>query len=205
MDAETRRAREQMKKLPLKARLSNYWYYYRIHIFVGILCLFIFGTAIVQCATKIDYDMTVSMYSTKLISDESIAEITELLKAQCKDINEDEKVNIAIISSFGDITSDKMDEMSMAVLQKFQLELAANSSAGYIVDEPFKDLMVDGYDCPEDTVIEISKVPRIKEILKLGDGQKLYWISGFKNRDKEEISQFDNGELVEKYLRQEIE
>ncbi len=200
MDAEAKRIKDQIKNLPFKEKIANYWHYYKIHFFVIVLCIVVLGTAIVQCAMRVDPDMMVAMYSGRMYSDEGIAKLAELLETECVDIDGDGEIYVAINSSVADISNEKTDEMAMAVLQKFQVEVAANSSAAYILDEAYKNLMVDGYQYPKEDVIEISTIPEIRECLDIAEGQKLYWLPGFAEREKKEISQFTNGKKVEEYF-----
>ncbi len=204
MDAEAKRIKEQIKNLPFKEKMANYWNYYKVHFFVTIICIFIFGVSIVQCATRVKSDMTVSIYSSVYIPEESVVQLTELLNQKCKDINGDDIVNVEISTNVADITSEKMDEMTQGVFAKLQAELGANVAAGYIMDEAYKTMMVENYQYPEEDVIEISRVPEVAECMNLTEEQTLYWLPGFAEREKKEVSQFDNGKLTEDYFRNVI-
>ncbi len=200
MDAEAKRIKEQIKNLPFKERMSNYWNYYKVHFFVTIIGLVIFGTSVVQCATQIKYDMNVSMYSSTYIADERIAELTELLKEQCRDVTGDEAVNVSISTNVGDITSGKVDEMMQGIYMKLQAELAASTSAAFIMDENYKNFLVEAYEYPADDVVEISSIPQVRERLKIAEGEKLFWLPAFQHKDKDEPDQFDNAKLIKEYF-----
>ncbi len=200
MDAESKRIREQIKNLPFKERVSNYWNYYKVHFFVAVACIAIFGTSIVQCATQIKYDLTVSMYSSVYFSDERVAEMTELLKEQCDDVTGDEAVNVSISTNVADITSDRVDEMVQGIYMKLQAELAASTSAAFIMDENYKNFLVEAYEYPAEDVVEISSVPEVKDRLKLAEDEKLYWLPAFQHKESDKPDQFDNAKLIKIYF-----
>ena len=204
MDAEARRIKEEIKNLPFKEKMSNYWHYYKIHFFVAVACAIALGTSIVQCATRVDPDMAVAVYLGWTIGDDEITQFAELLKAECVDIDGDGEVYVKITPSVADIANESMDQMTMTIFERFQAELAANAYAGYVLDEEFKNLMVDAYKYPKENVIEISSISEIKECLKIADGEKLYWLSGFAEREKDEVSQFNNSKRTEEFLRAKL-
>ena len=200
MDAEAKRIKQQNKELPFKKRMSNWWNYYKAHFFVALACLIIFGTGIVQCTMQTKYDMHVSIYCAEYVSDERVAEITEILNEQCKDITGDEKVNVSVSSYVADVSDGNMDQMVYATLPKLTAEIASNSSAAFIVDEVFKTYLVESYEYPEEDFIEISGVLEVRERLKLATDEKLYWLPMPRSNEVEAPDQFDNAELVKKYL-----
>ncbi len=201
MDAEGRRAREQMKKLPFKKKLENFWFYYRIHIFAVIFCLIIFGSAMVQCATQIKYDMAVSFYCINPVDTKKQNEIVKILEEQSIDINDNDSVDIRLNTYVGDITLEVPEPQTQAVYVKLQAEIVSNACAGYIMDEVYKDFVLEGYVSETDKVIDLSTIPEVKERLKLAEDEKLYWLSAVQ---KTEHKQFINGDRIEKYLEENI-
>ena len=133
---------------------------------------------------------------------QSIPEITEILKEQCKDINDDDAINVLVNVYVADIEEEQMDQMSYAVLQKVMLDFSANTVAAFIVDETYKTFLVENYEYPIEDVVEISSIPEIRERLKLSESEKLYWLPMPNQKDSDdEPDQFDNAALVDKYFK----
>ena len=87
MDKQAREAREQMKALSKKDKWTNFWYYYRTHVIVGIFVIFLIGYTAVECAKRVNYDLNISYYSTTPISQEGTGKLTEELVKIVDDIN----------------------------------------------------------------------------------------------------------------------
>ena len=202
MDAEAKRIKEQNKNLPFKERMSNNWHYYKIHFFAILIIVALVAITVVQCTTQIKYDLSVSMYCAEPVPDEHTSEITEILKEQCKDINDDDAINVLVNVYVADIEEEQMNQMSYAVLQKVMLDFSANTVAAFIVDETYKTFLVENYEYPIEDVVEISSIPEIRERLKLSEGEKLYWLPMPNQKDSDdEPDQFDNAALVDKYFK----
>ncbi len=204
MDSEAKRIKEENKKLPLKKRMSNFWYYYRVHTIVAVICIILAGITVAEFINQPDYDMSVSIYMTISVEEDRLAEFSDFLQKQCVDIHGDDEINVQINPTFVDITKQMADEMTMSAYVKLQAGLTANEFAGYIVDESYKDYMVNSLDYPSEDVVEITDVPEVKSALCFIEGQKLYWMSGFDRGLKEgELTQFDNGKRIEDYFKKE--
>ena len=201
MDAEAKRIKEQNKNLPFKERMSNNWHYYKIHFFAILIIVALVAITVVQCTTQIKYDLSVSMYCAEPVLDEHTSEITEILKEQCKDINDDDAINVLVNVYEADIEEEQMNQMSYAVLQKVMLDFSANTVAAFIVDETYRTFLVENYEYPIEDVVEISSIPRIRERLELSESEKLYWLPMPNQKDSDdEPDQFDNAALVDKYF-----
>ncbi len=205
MDQETKRAKAQMKELSVKDRIKNYWYYYKVHFFVAVICFCFLAVTVVQCANRIDYDMTVSMYTTKKISDETLTELSQLLKSECVDINGDEAVNVDLKSNVADISKGVSNEMTFAMQQKLIAEFAASTAEAFVMDEVFKNYMVNGYEYPIEDVVEISCNPQIRQQLKLAEDEKLYWMPAFKRKDTDKPDPFVNVERLKQFFNSKRE
>ena len=202
MDAEAKRIKEQNKNLPFKERMSNNWHYYKIHFFAILIIVALVAITVVQCTTQIKYDLSVSMYCAEPGPDEHTSEITEILKEQCKDINDDDAINVLVNVYVADIEEEQMNQMSYAVLQKVMLDFSANTVAAFIVDETYRTFLVENYEYPIEDVVEISSIPRIRERLELSESEKLYWLPMPNQKDSDdEPDQFDNAALVDKYFK----
>ena len=85
------------------------------------------------------------------------------------------------------------------ILTKLEAELSANNCPGYIMDKSYRDLVLAVFPEGVKNTVEISKIPEIREKLKLGDEKELYWISMVeyeKSKDDEKL--LKKYELVQK-------
>ncbi len=201
MDAEEKRIREQNKALPWKARMQNYWHYYKVHFFVVLIVAVLVATTVVQCVTAIKYDLMVAVYSEGMFSEEQTAQIADMLKVHCKDIHGDDEVNVNVSANSAKLGSEVMDEMSQGVFVKLQAELAAGTCAAFIVDEAFKDLFVKSFEYPVEDVTELTAVPGLRESLKLPEEERLYFLPSYEHKKNDKPDQFDNAKLVKEYIK----
>ncbi|MBR5155447.1 MAG: hypothetical protein IKW62_03055 [Clostridia bacterium] len=204
MDAEAKRAREQMKKLPFKKKLENFWFYYRIHVFVAIFCVILLGGGMAKCAMQQEYDMSVSLYCTNPIDTKKINEIVKILEEHSIDINDNNSVDVNVITYVGDITLEVPEPQTQAIYVKLQAEIVSNACAGYIMDENYKNFVVEGYEGATDKVVDLSTIPEVKARLGLSEDEKLYWVSAVKTIEGDNSKQFVNGERVEKYFEENV-
>ena len=173
MDKQAREAREQMKALSKKDKWTNFWYYYRTHVIVGIFVIFLIGYTAVECAKRVNYDLTISYYSTTPISQEGTGKLTEELVKIVDDINYNGQVDVYIAPCFANL--NEQNEQTQAVLMKLQAELAGGDSMGYIVDETYYNMLNKGYEeCFEEFIL-ISEIPSIREMLGIPEDTKVYW------------------------------
>ena len=204
MDLEAKRAKEQMKALPLKERMKNYWFYYKWHVVAGIAVLAMIAVTVVQVATRVDYDLNVACYSVAYMNEEKIDAFADFLEEHIEDTNENESKDVGIAVNVADITGETMDQMAQAIMTKFSAELAAGTNGAFIADETYKNLL-DKYEGMVETVVEISSIPELKEALGVADGQKLYWltmaVTEALDNDKDFAKQHKNAKLIEDYLK----
>jgi len=209
MDAEARRAREQMKKLPFKEKLKNFWFYYKIHTFAAILIFLIFGTSVVQCINQVDYDLQVMYFGCRQIDPKRTAAMEEFIASKSVDVTGNDKVDTILSVFVGDIHAEQQTGETMAMLVKLQAEIVSNINPAFIMDEAFKNFLVYGYEGAYDKIIDLSLVPELREKLKLKDDEKLYWVSLAKGGNYKAPSSgkdsFDNAEIIEKWLEERIE
>ena len=93
------------------------------------------------------------------------------------DINGNGVVDIGVFQNFADISKTNVyDEKVEAVLSKLQAELSTNRCPSYIVDEYYKEMLLKVFPDGFGTSVEISQIAEIKEELKLGDDEKLYFV-----------------------------
>ncbi|MBQ2932949.1 MAG: hypothetical protein IJE62_09000 [Clostridia bacterium] len=195
MDKDRAEAKKMAKELPFKEKVKHFWEYYKNHtLLVLFLAVMLIITA-VQCAQQIDYDLEISLYTSKGLLQENVDFLEQTIKEQSYDINDNGVVDIGVFQYFADIsTPDVYDEKVEAVLSKLQAELSSNRWPAYIVDEYYKEILLKAFPDGVKTSVEISQIPEIKEELKLGDDEKLYFVVLPEYEGKE-----DGDELVKKY------
>ena len=202
MDKQAREAREQMKQLGKKDKWINFWYYYRIHVIVGIIAAFLIIFTAVECARRIDYDLSLSYYSATPISEEGITKLTEELKKNVDDVNLNGQTDVFIASCFAN--PNEFSEQTQAVVMKLQAELAAGDSMGYIVDKTYREMLEKGYtECFEGFIL-ISDIPEIKEMLSLSDDAEVFWtvkkLYENEKNDEKKIYTHENALKIQKYF-----
>lgn len=204
MDAEAKRAREEMKKLPFKKKLENFWFYYRIHVIVALVMVLVFGTSVVQCIRRVDYDLTVSYYGCEQVDTGVMLELEKFLDENCEDINGNGSVDTVLNTYVGDVTLEVQSPETMGILVKIQAEIVGGTCAAFIVDEEYKEFITQGYEGAIDKVYDLSAVPELGERIKTADGGKLYWLSVVESADSKAASddpdQFDAADKLEKRL-----
>jgi len=116
--------------MPFKDRWAHFWYYYKVHVTVGVIALVIIGWAAVETVNRVVPDLTVGLYVNGFVSEEYIGELKARIEAS---ISTEDEPRIVEISS---LTYDTkvMDEMAMAVMQKFMAEVATGKCMLYVVD-----------------------------------------------------------------------
>jgi hypothetical protein len=166
-----------MRQLPLKEKCKNFWFYYKVHLIVGVLAFIAIWITAVECANRVDYDVSVSYYNINGVTQDKVDALAQLLKEQSEDINGNGTVDVQVTQSYADITrTEFVDQMIVAVMQRLQAEIYANSCPAYIVDEAFRDRLLNVYPEIIDQVIELSANDEVKERLKLTD-EKLYLVT----------------------------
>lgn len=115
----------------LKSKLSNFWYYYKVHTIICVFLAIVLAVLISQCAAKEKYDYSVALYMEKQISEDVCDIIAQELARFGEDLDGDGKVNVEIINcSYGSNDNVRISQMS-----KLQARLTMPESVLYIVDE----------------------------------------------------------------------
>lgn len=178
MDKQSKEAKEQVKKLPLKKKLEHFWDYYKVHTLAVVIAVISIVTTAVQCARRIDYDLEVSAYTCYGLLEEDIALLTDVIRDQIYDINGNASVDIRILQNFTNIKDEgQLGETGQIVLQKLNAQLTVNECPGYIMDESYKDLILEGFPDGVKSAVKISEIPELKEKLSLVEGSSLYWVT----------------------------
>ena len=58
-------------------KFKNFWYYYRIPVICTFFMLIVIAVCIHQCATRVNYDMEIAIYTSNPVSDDDCKKINE--------------------------------------------------------------------------------------------------------------------------------
>lgn len=84
------------KPQTFKEKASNFWYYYRWPIFGILFVAIIIVICVKQCVSKIDYDLSVTVYTSTPVSDDDCKAIGSYFEEYGDDINGDGEVHIKV-------------------------------------------------------------------------------------------------------------
>ena len=110
------------EKKQFKSKWDNYWYYYKIHTWIGIFVVFVLAVTITQCVQTVKPDVYIDLVTSVPVTDSSIA-LDGVFDDVLTDVNEDEKKHISISTLY--LSEEMKSEQDMAMQQKMMLELAA--------------------------------------------------------------------------------
>lgn len=115
-----------------KKWFENYWFYYRVHTIVGIFVILISIYTIVECANKVDPDVTVTYIGSSYFDENFASSFEEKLSPLIVDADGDgiKKIFFSALTIGGEIRS----EQDIAMQQKAQLEIAVGDTYLYLMD-----------------------------------------------------------------------
>lgn len=120
------------EKKQFKSKWDNYWYYYKIHTWIGIFVVFVLAVTITQCVQTVKPDVYIDLVTSVPVTDSSIA-LDGVFDDVLTDVNEDEKKHINISTLY--LNEEMKSEQDMAMQQKMMLELAAGDVTLFIFDK----------------------------------------------------------------------
>ncbi|MBR5613675.1 MAG: hypothetical protein IKW64_00040 [Clostridia bacterium] len=211
MDKDRQRAKEQMKALPFKEKMANFWFYYKIHTIVLAVAMLVIVWSAVQCAKRIDYDLNVSYYSASFVTEENLAKFDEFLKSNIEDVNGNGSIDAKTTLNTANIDGEYLDQNSQAIMMKLQAELASGEVFAYMADEGFKQYIekVLGDSDAIEQVVDISNAQIVKEVLNPAEGEKVYWLSlaeyEARKGDPKAVAERKNVKAIEKLLFESIQ
>lgn len=115
-----------------KEKWDNYWYYYKLHTWIGIFVLFILTFTITQCIHTVKPDVTIDLVTTGAVT-EIFPEVDGYLSEVITDSNEDGNKHISLNTLY--ISNEAISEQNIAMQQKMMLELAAGDVSMFIFDK----------------------------------------------------------------------
>jgi hypothetical protein len=166
LKAETLRKREELAKLearrkpltPRQAKVSNFWYHYKVHTLSGIAILVLVAFFVRDIVLRVEPDVTVVLMAGRYLTTDTTAALQTALEETAGDFNGDGKVAVAIDpmqitppapeqtadtppeSAPADapmMTGDS--EMQYANLMKMSAVIASDSDPIYLLDQEMYD------------------------------------------------------------------
>ena len=114
------------------SKISNFWYYSKFAIGFMLIIAIILAIGIAQCATRIQYDMTIVLYTKTYVNSTMSENFAAIAEKYCDDVNGDGKVEVLVVNCA--IPDDQRladSDASTRLLGQFQNEEAIV----YIVDK----------------------------------------------------------------------
>ncbi|CDZ23265.1 putative membrane protein [[Clostridium] cellulosi] len=125
-----------MTKEQFKKKLSNFWYYYKIHTIVAVFAIICVAFMVKQCAERIEPDMEIIMVTDSVtLSEDKVTDIENMLSKYTDDLNRDGRkfVRCDYINM-----NQKQDAQVLYALQtKLMAEIAGSDTALFITDDTF--------------------------------------------------------------------
>ncbi len=209
MDAEGKRAREMVKNLSAKEKFAHFWYYYKKHVIIAIIAIGFISWTVYEKMTQIKYDLQIPYYSSRAIDiDNNIQRFEDYFIESVADSNNNGRVDVQVLSYTADISQAKTDQMVGAMLQKMDMSLAADEFSVYILDEKYLEHFQKSYPDIKFTSVEISNIPKVREVLGLFENEKAYLVTielfdRLKDNDAK-IAEHKNALGVEKFFADKL-
>lgn len=127
----------------MKQKISNFWYYYKIHVFFGILIL-LFAIVLIKDMTKtVSYDYNIAFVGNRQIPEEEVDLLQEWFEKNAEDLNSDGEVHVQIWDYFLD---EKAPQAFVINQTKFSADVQSGTSMIFFMNkenyEHYKDMGV---------------------------------------------------------------
>lgn len=117
-----------------KEKSVNFWFYNKFTVLGTVFLIIVLAVGIVQCNSRVDYDLSITLYTATPFGDEQTDKISEYFEKYCQDVNGDGVVKICTINcSYADGGNR---ELTQAKDTKLQSILVSEPEAMlFIVDD----------------------------------------------------------------------
>ena len=149
-----------------RKKWENFWYYYKIHVIVGVFIAILLAITLRDCANNIEPDLTIAYMGKNYISEEIGQVLKDQLSKVLADVNNDERVELSFLPII--LTDDIKSETDIAMQQKAMIVIASGEAQMFLLDSSnLKKLISQGALQPLDDVvsqynIDIEQYPEIK-------------------------------------------
>lgn len=92
----TDEAPAKIKPQTIEEKAGNFWYYYRWWIFGAIFLIFVITVCVKQCISRVDYDLSITVFTSTPVSDNDCEKIASYFEKYCDDVNSDGEVNVRV-------------------------------------------------------------------------------------------------------------
>lgn len=117
-----------------KEKSQNFWFYYRKAVFVIIFFVVAMAVIVAQCVSRVDYDLSVTLYTASPVSDADAKKMAEYFEQFCTDINGDGEVHIQVNNC--SYSADGNVQYAQTANMKVQAIIAADYDAVlFVTDE----------------------------------------------------------------------
>lgn len=167
MDMQTKRGKEQMKALPFKEKLRNFFFYYKWHVIICVFAVAVILFSLAECSKRVEDDLVISYFSESYIDESTVSKMHDFFSYEycIDDINADGERNL-LISSYSGIDEN--------VTTKYMAEIAAGESMAFLFDQTYYDLTMQNQPESVDFACDITKNVELKQLFGLGD-EPLYF------------------------------
>lgn len=125
-----------MTKEEFKKKLSNYWYYYKIHTIVAVIVVICVAFMIKQCSDRVRPDMEVIIISSNVtLSDDKVADIENVLSKYTDDLNKDGRKVVSC--NYMNMNQNQDAQVLYAMQTKLIAEIAGSDTALFITDDTY--------------------------------------------------------------------
>ncbi len=123
-----------------KSKISNFWYYHKVHVIVTIIVAVVLVFTIYDCQNKVEPDISVRGVLNFYASEESRAAFEQTLydAGLVTDINGDGKQN-CLVQLLG-VPDEVQSEQDVAVNFQVTLGFAADDAVLYLINDEFLEL-----------------------------------------------------------------
>lgn len=115
----------------IRQKLSNFWYYYKVHTIVAVVVIAILAVLFSQCAAKERYDYAVVLNMATVVEEPTADLLAGELAQFGEDLNGDGVVTVEVINC----TYGSNDSVRINQLGKLQARLMMPETVLFILDE----------------------------------------------------------------------
>lgn len=127
-----------------KSKWENFWFYYKWHVVIGAAAVILAVFTIVSMMNRTKYDLTVTLVTGGVLSEDLRSELSEGLAQYAEDLNGDGEVHLEL-RTYGLISPTNPDEVQQrnALETKLMADLAFPESCVLLIDPALYDSMMD--------------------------------------------------------------
>lgn len=158
-------------KITDKRFWQNYWFYYKVHTWVGLIVIIVIISSIVSCVRQVHPDISIMAVTEAGIAQEKSDAMTANFEAVVEDANGDGNRSVSFLTM---MYNENMDgQTAAATLTKADLEIMAGETNLLLVDDQFLTRYAD-MEAFEDITVHAQEAGIPQERLKTDAEGKVY-------------------------------